>query len=115
MAKRNPRRSNGHRRDRLRARHRAAGRDCYICGRPIDYTIKPPDPMSFVVDETIPVCRGGDPYSWTNTHAAHRWCNQVKGARSLDWARAEVRRILNGQGEGTRTRPTMMPYKRLGL
>ncbi len=33
MAKRNPRRSNGHRRDQLIARHRAAGRDCYICGR----------------------------------------------------------------------------------
>lgn len=115
MAKRNPRRSNGHRRDLLIARHRAAGRDCYICGRPIDYTLKAPDPMSFVVDETIPVCRGGDPYSWSNTHAAHRWCNQVKGSCSLEWARIEVRRILNGQGASTQTRPTMMPYRKLGL
>lgn len=99
----------------LIARHRAAGRDCYICGRPIDYSLRAPDPMSFVVDETIPVCRGGDPYSWSNTHAAHRWCNQVKGARSLDWARAEVRRILAGEPEGTTTSPLTMPHRKLGL
>ena len=99
----------------LIARHRAAGRNCYICDRPIDYALKSPDPMSFVVDETIPVARGGDPYSWSNTHAAHRWCNQVKGAHSLDWARAEVRRILNGETGNVHTSPLMMPHRRLGL
>lgn len=115
MTSNNPRRRNGWRRDQLVARHRAAGKNCYICGRPIDYTLKAPNPYSFVVDETIPVARGGSPYSWANTGPAHRWCNQVKGVHSLEWARREVQRIINGKGPSGDVPASLAPYRKLGL
>ena len=39
MAKPNPRRSNGARRDALRKRVAAMGLPCHICGLPIDYSL----------------------------------------------------------------------------
>lgn len=111
---RNPRYANGHRRRQMRARLKAANACCYICGRPIDYALKPPDPWSFVVDETIPLARGGT-LTYANSGAAHRWCNQIKGTRSLAWAREEVRRILSGQGTRTQAKPTAIPFTRLDL
>lgn len=117
-SKKDPRKANGHARRMLLARHRAtvkSGKPCYICGRPIDLSLAYPDPWSFVVDETVPVARGGDPYSWGNTGPAHRWCNQIKGTHSLAWAREEVARILSGQKAGMQTKPTVMPLRKLGL
>ena len=37
MGKTNPRNANGNARRKLRARLRAEGRPCHICGMPIDY------------------------------------------------------------------------------
>jgi 5-methylcytosine-specific restriction endonuclease McrA len=48
---------------------------------PIDYGLPAGDPMSFEVDELIPVSRGGDPLDRANVDAAHRICNQRKGNR----------------------------------
>lgn len=86
----NPRRTNGAARNRLRARIAARGEPCAICGRPIDYTLgyitdpktgkRRPHPMSFVVDEIVPVSRGGDPYDPNNTRPAHWICNARRGA-----------------------------------
>lgn len=110
----NPRYANGHRRRQMRARIKAANPNCYICGQPIDYTLKPPNPWSYVVDETIPLARGGT-LTYHNSGAAHRWCNQVKGTHSIEWAREEVNRILNGQGKGAQTKPTSIPFTRLDI
>ncbi|WP_433584562.1 HNH endonuclease [Microbacterium hydrocarbonoxydans] len=66
--------------DRHRARHRATRAACHICGRPIDYTLKWPDPMSFVVDHVVPLAKGGS-HSFDNTAAAHAECNSKKRAR----------------------------------
>lgn len=71
----NPRRANGTRRNAIRARLRAEGRPCHICRRPIDYGLPPGHPMSFEVDELVPVRRGGDPLDYRNVDAAHRSCN----------------------------------------
>lgn len=84
----NPRRANGARRDGIRARWRAIGAPCWICGHPIDYTLgmvtvngkRRPHPMSFVVDEVVPVKYGGDPLSFDNTRPAHWICNARRGA-----------------------------------
>lgn len=95
----NPRQRNGHRRRQNRARAKAANTCCYICFRPIDYSLKSPDPWSYVLDETIPLARGGT-LTYNNSGAAHRWCNQVKGTHTLEWARREVANILNGKGKG---------------
>lgn len=81
MKKRDPRQANGNARRKLRARLRAEGRPCHICGMPIDYTLPPGDPWSFEVDEIVPVSRGGSPYDYANVDAAHRICNQRRGNR----------------------------------
>jgi len=85
----NPRRSNGSARDKLRARWRAIGDPCHICGKPIDYSLgmvtdprtgrRKPHPMSFVVDEIVPVSQGGDPLDFANTRPAHWICNARRG------------------------------------
>ena len=85
----NPRRSNGSARDKVRDRWRSLGLPCAICGKPIDYSLgmvidrrtgkMRPHPMSFVVDEIIPVSRGGSPYSMDNTRPAHYICNARRG------------------------------------
>lgn len=94
----NPRYANGHRRRRIREQLRASGAPCGICGKPIDYSLttildpktgkKRPHPMSFVVDEIVPVSRwyeGGyaspemaalDP---SNCRPAHWICNAKRG------------------------------------
>ena len=56
----NPRRSNGSRRDAIRRRWRSIGAPCALCGKPIDYSLPAGHPMSFEVDEIVPVSKGGD-------------------------------------------------------
>lgn len=89
----NPRYKNGTLRRKNRARLRAMGQPCYLCGRPIHYD-EPSDhehPWSFVVDEAIPVSRWKEfGYSspeavandFNNLHAAHYICNQQKSNRT---------------------------------
>lgn len=115
MSRGNPRKANGWRRNRLIARVRAAYDTCAICGRPVDKTIRWPDPWCGVADEIIPVAKGGSPYEWSNLELAHKWCNEVKSDKTLEWARTEVARILDGQGRNTRTRPTAIPFRRLDI
>lgn len=76
-----PRNRNGSARRKLRARLRAEGRPCHLCGQPIDYSLPAGHPWSFEVDEIIPVSRGGDPLDYGNVDAAHRLCNQRRGNR----------------------------------
>lgn len=81
MSKPDPRTRNGNARRKLRARLRAEGRPCHICRMSIDYSLPSGDPMSFEVDELVPVSRGGDPLDYANVGAAHRICNQRRGNR----------------------------------
>lgn len=85
----NPRYANGNARTKLRNRWRSLGEPCGICGKPIDYSLgmvvdsrtgkRRPHPMSFVVDEIVPVSKGGDPLSFENTRPAHWICNARRG------------------------------------
>lgn len=53
---------------------------CGICGQPIDYTLRWPDPRCYVVDHVVPLAAGGlDVLS--NKQAAHRDCNRAKADR----------------------------------
>lgn len=70
---------NGTRRRKLRARLKAQGNPCAICGQPIDYSLPSGDPLSFEVDEIIPVSLSGNELDINNVQAAHRICNQRKG------------------------------------
>ena len=75
----NPRYSNGARRRAIRSRWAGIGAPCALCGREIDYSLPAGHPMSFEVDEIVPVSKGGDPLDFGNTQPAHRICNQRKG------------------------------------
>lgn len=88
-SKANPRYKNGTRRRAIRNRWKAIGDPCHICGHPIDYSLgmvedkrtgkTRPHPMSFVVDEIVPVSLGGDPLDFANTRPAHWICNARRG------------------------------------
>ena len=78
MAKANPRRANGNARNKIRARLKAQGLPCAICGRAIDYNLPPGNDWSFEVDEIVPIRKGGSPFSLSNVQAVHRVCNRLK-------------------------------------
>lgn len=79
----NPRYKNGAKRRELRRYYKHRQDPCGICGKPIDYSLPAGDPMSFEIDEIIPVSKGGDPFSKENTQAAHRICNQRKSNKII--------------------------------
>ena len=96
MNRGNPRYKNGALRRKFRARFKAMGAPCGICqGRlgAIHYD-EPSDaahPLSFVIDEIIPVSRWqeygfGSPeeaaQDWSNVQAAHYICNLRKSNRT---------------------------------
>ena len=62
---------------------------CHICGRPIDYTLRWPDPQCFVADHVKPLARGGRD-ALPNKRAAHKLCNERKGTK--DHAAGIIRR-----------------------
>ena len=88
----NPRRANGSLRNKHRARFKAMALPCARCGGVIHYD-EPSDsahPLSFVIDERLPVSRWKEfGYSsakeaaqdWNNLQPCHYICNQRKGAR----------------------------------
>ncbi|MCQ2509386.1 MAG: HNH endonuclease [Lachnospiraceae bacterium] len=91
----NPRSANGNRRRKHRARMKAMGLPCGICGGrfgPIHYD-EPSDsdhPLSFVIDEIRPVSRWkqfgyASPEAaaadWNNLQPAHYYCNSAKSNR----------------------------------
>ena len=92
----NPRRKNGSARNKLRAYWKSRGEPCALCGKSIDYSLgmvtdprtgkRRPHPMSFVVDEIVPVAFGGDPLSKENTRPCHWICNQKRS----DGSRAQA-------------------------
>lgn len=61
----------------------AAGDVCAICGRPIDKTLKFPDPMSASVDHIIPIAKGGHPSDPQNLQLTHLICNQMKYTKQV--------------------------------
>ncbi len=102
----NPRSKNGALRRKYRARFRAMGAPCGICGGrygPIHYD-EPSDakhPLSFVIDEIHPVSKWREfrypspeaaARDWNNLQAAHWMCNAAKGNRT------EVRRRAQPSG-----------------
>ena len=54
---------------------------CAICGRPVNFSLKFPDPWSATVDHIIPIAKGGDPASLENLQLAHLQCNRMKATR----------------------------------
>ena len=115
----NPRHSNGARRRANRNRLKAEGRGCWICrafGRPdrIDYSLPARHPMSFEMDELIPVSRywlGGYPsreacaLDYANCDATHRRCNNWRKNKTVE----EVYAIASGVGGRSRKGKNFIP------
>lgn len=110
----NPRYKNGSLRRKHRARFKAMGAPCGICrGRlgAIHYD-EPSDakhPLSFVIDEIIPVSRWrefGYPSpeavarDWNNLQAAHYCCNQAKSNKlQTDRAIIKIQNRIKSDGD----------------
>jgi len=73
------RRRNGHRERQIRARLKAIGDPCGLCGQAIDYDLPSGHPHSFEADHIVPISRQGSSFDFSNIQAAHRQCNQRKG------------------------------------
>lgn len=57
---------------------------CAICGKPVDFTLKFPDPMSPTVDHIIPISKGGHPSDLQNLQLAHLSCNRGKSDKVIN-------------------------------
>ena len=49
---------------------------CGICGLPVDFSYKYPDPLSACIDHIIPISKGGHPSDIDNLQLAHMMCNR---------------------------------------
>lgn len=79
-SKPNPRQADGAARRRVERQVYREESDCWICGQPVDMTLRWPDPMSRSIDEVVPVSLGGSPFDRANCRLAHLRCNQRRGA-----------------------------------
>ena len=86
---RNPRYTNRNARNALRRRVAAMGAPCHLCGQPIDYSLPAGHPLSFELDELIPLAalppeqRAAAAIDPRNVAPAHRICNERRGAKPL--------------------------------
>ena len=55
---------------------------CAICGRPVNFDLKFPDPWSATVDHIIPISKGGNPADIANMQLAHLQCNRLKASKT---------------------------------
>lgn len=111
----NPRTANGNLRRKHRARFKAMGAPCGICGGrlgPIRYD-QPSDaqhPLSFVIDEIRPIgkyrlygyeSREAAAQDWSNLQAAHYVCNAAKSDKTGKTAQGSqtLRRVFVADGE----------------
>lgn len=51
---------------------------CGICGKPVDFSQKYPNPLSPCIDHIIPIAKGGHPSDIDNLQLAHWTCNRQK-------------------------------------
>lgn len=105
----NPRYANGSARRKVRAWLKSQRRGCWICrafGRPdfIDYSLPAGHPLSFEVDELIPVSKGGSPTDRANVDATHRACNEWRGNRSVAEVFAAAKRKRTTRVDGATSR-----------
>lgn len=57
---------------------------CGICGKPVDFGLKYPHPLSACVDHIIPVAKGGHKSDIENLQLAHWTCNRQKSDKLIE-------------------------------
>ena len=97
MASRRPDREGPHRVqfEKNRKKIYATQSVCAICGKPVDFSLRPPHPLSATVDHIIPISKGGHPSDLANLQLAHRCCNRAKS----DKIAAENKALLPGESQ----------------
>lgn len=55
---------------------------CAYCGRPVDKSLKFPNPWCATVDHIIPISLGGHPSAIENLQLMHYRCNLLKGTQA---------------------------------
>ena len=57
---------------------------CGICGKPVDFSVKYPHPLSPCIDHIIPISKGGHPSDLDNMQLAHWTCNRQKSDKLVE-------------------------------
>lgn len=68
---------------------------CGICGKPVDFSLKYPHPLSACIDHIIPVAKGGHPSDINNLQLAHWTCNRQKADRIIESKEAKQEVVSN--------------------
>ena len=55
---------------------------CALCGKPVDFKLKFPHPLSATIDHIVPVSKGGHPSDISNLQLAHLSCNRAKANKT---------------------------------
>lgn len=63
---------------------------CGICGKPVDFSLKYPHPLSPCIDHIIPVAKGGHPSDMANLQLAHWCCNRQKSDKLVEMRKCEA-------------------------
>lgn len=87
----------------------ATQRTCGICGKPVDFKLKYPDPMAPCIDHIIPLAKGGHPSDLNNLQLAHWTCNRQKSDKIL-----KKNGLITNENEvlGNRNLPQSMDWKK---
>lgn len=72
---------------------------CGICGKPVDFSLKYPHPLSACIDHIIPLAKGGHPSDLNNLQLTHWCCNRQKSDKLI-----EARGFVNKQAESLSNR-----------
>ena len=78
---------------------------CAICGKPVDFKLKFPHPMSATVDHIVPVSKGGHPSDIDNLQLAHLKCNRAKSDKTM-----KIKYIADDSQIGNRDLPLSMDW-----
>lgn len=70
---------------------------CGICGKPVDFNLKYPHPLSPCIDHIIPVAKGGHPSDIDNLQLAHAGCNRQKSDKIYKNQEIVAPRILGNR------------------
>ena len=86
MQTKRPDREGPHRRafDKNKKRILATQTVCGICGKPVDFTLNYPHPLSACIDHIIPIAKGGHPSDYDNLQLAHWTCNRQKSDKLIE-------------------------------
>lgn len=85
----------------------ATQNSCGICGKPVDMSLKYPDPMAPCIDHVVPVAKGGHPSAIENLQLAHWTCNRQKSDKLFKNNTTRTNTVI-----GNRNLPQSMDWRK---